>query len=83
MGELNLVVYDLSFRERVGYTYERDDGLVRSWIDHIKVQQEFTVVHALIGPKLLLLTFKTTAICSLNLLFHSHLRHAARIIGML
>ena len=34
MAEFNLVVSDLSFRERVGYTYERDDGLAHSWIDN-------------------------------------------------
>ena len=32
--ELDLVVCDLSFSS-VNYTYERDDGLVRSWIDHV------------------------------------------------
>ena len=33
--ELDLVVCDLSFASSVNYTYERDDGLVRSWIDHV------------------------------------------------
>ena len=32
---LNLSVCDLHYRESVKFTYERDDGLVRSWIDHI------------------------------------------------
>ena len=44
MAELNLVVYDLSFRERVGYTYERDDGLARSWIDHITCSQHMSSI---------------------------------------
>ena len=31
----DLSVCDLQFRDNIHYTYERDDGLVRSWIDHI------------------------------------------------
>ena len=33
--DLDLSVCDLQFRDNIHYTYERDDGLVRSWIDHI------------------------------------------------
>ena len=34
-AELDLFACDSSFRESVMYTYERDDGTARSWIDHI------------------------------------------------
>ena len=44
MVELNLVVSDLSFRERVGYTYERDDGLTCSLIDHITCSQHMSSI---------------------------------------
>ena len=37
--ELDLYACDLEFRTQVNYTYERDDGLVRSWIDHILCSQ--------------------------------------------
>ena len=30
-----LVGYDLYHHNSIGFTYERDDGIVRSWIDHI------------------------------------------------
>ena len=33
---INIVACDLSY---IGFTYERDDGLVRSWIDHIMCSQ--------------------------------------------
>ena len=35
MSELDLCACDLSFCNSIHYTYERDDGLVRSWIDHV------------------------------------------------
>ena len=35
MSENCLVASDLSYRSYVGFTYERDDGSCRSWIDHI------------------------------------------------
>ena len=35
MTDLNVVACDLSHRNSIGFTYERDDGIVRSWIDHI------------------------------------------------
>ena len=35
VSDLDLSVCDLQFRDKIHYTYERDDGLVRSWIDHI------------------------------------------------
>ena len=28
-------VCDLSFRDKVKFTYERDDGACHSWIDHV------------------------------------------------
>ena len=38
----NFVVCDLPYQESVNFTYERDDGLVRSWIDHIMCSQSFS-----------------------------------------
>ena len=35
MSELDLVSCDRNFRGSVMFTYERDDGLYRSWIDHV------------------------------------------------
>ena len=45
MSDLNLSVCDLQFRDNIHYTYERDDGLVRSWIDHIlcSLVKEFSI----------------------------------------
>ena len=34
MVELNLYACDLDFRSSVKYTYERDDCLTHSWLDH-------------------------------------------------
>ena len=39
MSNLGLFCCDLSFRDEVKFTYERDDGLCRSWIDHILCSQ--------------------------------------------
>ena len=39
MTDLNVVACDLSHRNSIGFTYERDDGIVRSWIDHIICSQ--------------------------------------------
>ena len=39
----NYVVCDLSYQESVNFTYERDDGLVRSWIDHIMCPQSLSL----------------------------------------
>ena len=41
-AELDLLACDSSFRESVMYTYERDDGIARSWIDHILCSQTFS-----------------------------------------
>ena len=42
MSELNLLSCDLSFRNNVNFTYERNDGVARSWIDHIVCTQSFS-----------------------------------------
>ena len=51
VSDRNYVVHDLLFQESVIFTYERDDGLVRSWIDHIMCSQSLsslvTDVHTL------------------------------------
>ena len=39
LSEMNMCACDLSFRGLINYTYERDDGLARSWIDHIVCSQ--------------------------------------------
>ena len=44
MLDLNLSVCDLHYRESVKFTYERDDGLVRSWIDHILCSQAISIL---------------------------------------
>ena len=35
MEEWDLCACDLSFSDPIQFTYERDDGLVRSWVDHV------------------------------------------------
>ena len=42
--DLNLSVCDLHYRESVKFTYERDDGLVSSWIDHILCSQAISIL---------------------------------------
>lgn len=39
---LNLLACDLFFRSSIKYTYERDDGLSRSWLDNIICSQAFS-----------------------------------------
>ena len=39
MLNLGLVASDLCFRPSIGYTYESDSGLARSWIDHVICSQ--------------------------------------------
>ena len=39
MANLGLVASDLCFRSSIGYTYESDSGLARSWIDHVICSQ--------------------------------------------
>ena len=41
--EHNFVVCDLSYRESLKFTYERDDGLVNSWIDHVVCSQSLSL----------------------------------------
>ena len=42
--DFNLSVCDLHYRESVKFTYERNDGLVRSWIDHILCSQAISIL---------------------------------------
>ena len=35
MASFDFVACDLAYSSSLSYTYERDDGTVRSWIDHI------------------------------------------------
>ena len=44
MVELNLYSCDLSFPHAVCYTYQRDDGVARSWLDHILRSQHISTV---------------------------------------
>ena len=39
MCELNLTATDLSYRNSINFTFERGDGLARSWIDHVICSQ--------------------------------------------
>ena len=41
MDDFNVTEADLPFKDSVGFTYERDDGLVRSWVDHIVCSNSF------------------------------------------
>ena len=50
VSDQNYVACDLSYQESVNFTYERDDGLVHSWIDHVMCSQSLsslTNVHTL------------------------------------
>ena len=42
MLEFDLSACDLNFRPSVGYTYESDDSVSRSWIDHILCSQHMS-----------------------------------------
>ena len=44
MVELNLYSCDLSFPHVVGYTYQCDDGVARSWLDHILCSQHISTL---------------------------------------
>ena len=61
VSDQNYVVCDLSYQELVNFTYERDDGLVHSWIDHIMCSQSLsslvTDVHTLYMGLTHLITF--------------------------
>ena len=56
MVELNLYSCDLSFPRAVGYTYQRDDGVARSWLDMFTAHPR-----RLMGWKDSACFFKTTA----------------------
>ena len=49
VSDLDLSVCDLQFRDKIHYTYERNDGLVRSWIHHILCSRvkEFSISNIL------------------------------------
>ena len=42
MSDMNLTACDLFFRQEIKYTYERDDTMARSWIDHVLCTQSFS-----------------------------------------
>ena len=42
MSDHGLCSCDLLFRDDVKFTYEYDDGLSRSWIDHVICSQSFS-----------------------------------------
>ena len=42
--KFDLSVCDLHYHESVKFTYERDDGLVLSWIDHILCLQAISIL---------------------------------------
>ena len=41
LAEQNPLACDLLFQDSVNFTYERDDGSTRSWIDHILCSESF------------------------------------------
>ena len=61
MSEMSLHACDLSFHSSVKFTFERGDGLARSWIDHILCSKPFstlvTNVHTLFPALVYLITF--------------------------
>ena len=42
MSDMNLTACDLFFRQEIKYTYESDDTMARSWIDHVLCTQSFS-----------------------------------------
>ena len=42
MFELDLCACDLYFCNSIHYAYERDDGLVKSWVDHVVCTNSFS-----------------------------------------
>ena len=56
MIELDLCVCDLGFSSSVKYTYERDDSLSRSWLDHVLCSKRFSNLfsdfHAIHSPSI-------------------------------
>ena len=44
MSEMSLHACDLSFHSSVKFTFERGDGLARSWIDHILCSKPFSTL---------------------------------------
>ena len=44
MSDHDLVARDLPFHGSIGHTYERDDGLSRSWIDHVMCSRSFSTL---------------------------------------
>ena len=42
VSDHNSVLCDLSYLQSVYFTYERDDGLVHSWIDHVVCLQSLS-----------------------------------------
>ena len=44
MSDHSLFSCDLPFKDEVMFTYERDDGLSRSWIDHVLCSQSFSSI---------------------------------------
>ena len=56
MSELDLCVCDLGFSSSVKYTYEHDDSLSRSWLDHVLCSKRFSNLfsdfHAIHSPSI-------------------------------
>ena len=44
MSDHDPVARDLPFHGSIGHTYERDDGLSRSWIDHVMCSRSFSTL---------------------------------------
>lgn len=42
VSELGLVVCDLPYRDDIKFAYERDNGLVHYWVDHVLCSQSLT-----------------------------------------
>ena len=46
MTDFHLNACDLPFRNDILFTYEHDDGLSRSWIDHVLCSQSHSIIYA-------------------------------------
>ena len=62
MSDLNLLACDLSIHSSIEFTYERDDGLSRSWIDHIICSRS--------SSSLVTDVYTTRSGCILLIIFH-------------
>ena len=69
--DLNLIASDLSFHHSIKYTFERGDGLARSWIDHVICYHRCLLVMYMLFTRGV--TCLITLHCTLNSILIVHL----------